>query len=125
MSGIEEQIRHRNIEHILNVLQTSQSLFILKFKGLREELTKEMQKARSNARYLKLLIQPCLELEASEYPKDVPAKLPRIIYLIRVISLNSDYYKHKKNSERLFAYLSNEIINFCRTKVDMPKILNG
>lgn len=90
-----------------------------------DELTKEIQKSRSNARYLKLLIEPCLELEACEYPKDVPAKLPKIIYLIRVISLNSEYYKNKKNSERLFSYLSNEIINFCKTKVDMAKILNG
>lgn len=125
LSGIESQIRHRNIIHILNVLQTSQSLFILKFKALRDELTTEIQKSRSNARYLKLLIEPCLELEASEYPKDVPAKLPRIIYLIRVISLNSDYYKNKKNSERLFAYLSNEIINFCKTKIVISKILSG
>lgn len=125
LSGIEEQICHRNIEHILNILQKSQSLFIMKFQSLREELNKEIQRSKSNARYLKLLVEPCKELEASEYPKDVPAKLPKIIYLIRVISLNSDYYKNKKNTERLFAYLSNEIINYCKSKVDIPKILNG
>lgn len=125
LSGIEEQIRHRNIEHILNILELSQSLFILKFQALREELNTEIQKSKSNARYLTLLIEPCKQLEASEYPKDVPKKLPHIIYLIRVISLNSEYYKNKKNTERLFMYLSNEIITYCKSKVDIPKILNG
>lgn len=125
LSGIEEQICHKNIEHILNILQMSQSLFINKFKTLRDELNKEIQRSRSNARYLMLLVEPCMELEASEYPRDVPPKLPKIIYLIRVISLNSDYYKNKKNTERLFAYLSNEIINYCKSKVDIPKILSG
>ena len=72
-----------------------------------------------------MLVEPCMELESSEYPRDVPAKLPKIIYLIRVISLNSDYYKNKKNTERLFSYLSNEIINYCKSKIDIPKILNG
>lgn len=100
-------------------------MFIVKFKTLRDELNTEIQRSKSNARYLKLLVEPCMELEASEYPKDVPPKLPKIIYLIRVISLNSDYYKNKKNTERLFSYLSNEIINYCKSKVDIPKILSG
>lgn len=125
LSGIEEQIRQKNIEHILNILQKSQSLFIVKFKELNKELNKEIERSRSNARYLMLLVEPCMELEASEYPKDVPPKLPKIIYLIRVISLNSEYYKIKKNTERLFSYLSNEIINYCKSKVDIPKILSG
>lgn len=125
LSGIEEQIRHKNIEHILNILRKSQSLFIVKFKTLCEELTKEIERSKSNSRYLTLLIDPCRELEASEYPKDVPPKLPNIIYLIRVISLNSEYYNNKKNTERLFSYLSNEIINYCKTKVEISKILSG
>lgn len=125
LSGIEEQLKQKNIEHILSILQKSQSLFIMKFKILRDELLKEIQKSKSNAKFLKLLIQPCRELEASEYPKDVPPKLPKIIYLIRVISLNSDYFKEKGNTERLFSYLSNEIINYCKVKIDLVKILDG
>lgn len=125
LSGIEEQLKHKNIEHILSILTKSQSLFIMKFKILRDELVKEIEKSRSNAKYLKLLIGPCKELEASEYPNDVPPKLPKIIYLIRVISLNSDYFKEKANTERLFSYLSNEIINYCKVKIDITKILNG
>ncbi|CRK93545.1 CLUMA_CG007078, isoform A [Clunio marinus] len=125
LSGIEEQIRHPNVEHILNILQKSQSLFIGKFKSLRDELNEEIDKSKSNSRYLTLLIKPCEEIESCEDPKDVPPKLPKIIYLIRVISLNSEYYKEKINTERLFAYLSNEIINYCKSKIDILKILNG
>ena len=97
----------------------------MKFKGLREELTKEIERSNSNARYLKLLVEPCHDLESSPFPEDVPKKLPHIIYLIRVISLNSEYFKEKKNTERLFAYLSNEIINYCKSKIDLSKILSG
>lgn len=125
LSGIEEQLKHANIEHILSILTKSQSLFIMKFKILRDELLKEIEKSRSNAKFLKLLIGPCRELEASEYPRDVPEKLPKIIYLIRVISLNSLYFKEQPNTERLFSYLSNEIINYCKMKIDIAQILNG
>lgn len=84
-----------------------------------------MEQSNSNASFLRLLVAPCQELEASEWPKDVPPKLPKIIYLIRVISTHSEYYDNKENTERLFMYLSNEIINYCISKIDIRKILNG
>jgi hypothetical protein len=90
-----------------------------------DELSKELKKAKSNAAYLNLLVIPCSDLEESDLPVDVPAKLPNIIYLIRVISLNSEYYNSKQNTERLFSYLSNEIIKFCKAKVDLNKIFTG
>jgi len=124
LSGIEEQVRHVNIQHILDILERSQSLFIKQFKTLRDELNKEIERSDSNAGFLQLLVEPCQELEESELV-DVPKKLPNIIFLIRVISLNSEYYNNKKNTERLFSYLSNEIINFCKSKVDIKKILDG
>jgi hypothetical protein len=124
-SGIEQQLCHQNIKHILDVLNVSQSLFIKEFTSLRDTLNVEIKQSNSNAMYLKLLIEPCQDLEASEWPKDVPPKLQHIIYLIRVISLHSDYYNNKENTERLFIYLSNEIINYCKSKIDIRKILSG
>lgn len=118
-------MRHKNIEHILDIMTKSQSLFIKEFNILRTRLCIEIEQSSSNSNYLKLLIEPCQELEESEWPKDVPEKLPRIIYLIRVISLHSEYYNNKENTERLFMYLSNEIINYCKSKIDIRKILSG
>lgn len=103
----------------------SQSLFIKEFNLLRNRLNIEIKQSSSNANFLKLLLVPCQELEDSEWPKDVPSKLPKIIYLIRVISLHSEYYNNKENTERLFMYLSNEIINYCKSKIEIKKILNG
>lgn len=125
LNGIELQIQHPNIQHILQILEVSQSLFIKQFKNLMEELNKEIVKAKSNAAFLNLLVGPCADLQESDSPVDVPSKLPHIIYLIRVISLNSDYYNNKHNTERLFYYLSNEIIKFCISKVDLNKIFTG
>ncbi|KAG5676022.1 hypothetical protein PVAND_005877 [Polypedilum vanderplanki] len=124
-SGIDTQLKHKNIQHIINVLTKSQSLFIKEFNTLMNELQNEIKQSSSNAKFLKLLVAPCQELENSEWPKDVPPKLPKIIYLIRVISLNSEFYINKENTERLFMYLSNEIINYCKSKIDIRKILYG
>lgn len=118
-------MKHPNVQHITEVLTKSQSLFIKEFLVLSEKLQIEIEQASSNSSFLKLLIAPCQELEESEWPKDVPPKLPKIIYLIRVISIHSDYYDNKENTERLFMYLSNEIISYCISKIDIRKILNG
>lgn len=125
LSGIESQIESTSIEHILNVLLKSQSMFIANFLLLRKELILEVQMAKASAKFATLLVEPCLDLMASEWPNDLPAKLPNIIYLIRVISLNTEYYGKKKNTERLFTLLSTEIISFCKSKLDLTKIFNG
>lgn len=125
LSGILSQIHSKNIEHILNVMRKYQSSAIANFEILIDELSQEMKYAGDNTKFLKLLLEPFADINTSEYPKDIPVKLPKIIYLIRVMSLNCEYYKDKNMTERLFIFLSNAIINFCQTQVDISKILNA
>lgn len=53
---------------MIEILEKSQSLFIKQFKSLNDELTKELQQSSSNASYLKLLVEPCADLEDSLLP---------------------------------------------------------
>jgi len=51
--------------------------------------------AQSNLKFLSVLKDPCLEL-ADAHPKDIPPMLPKILHLIRMIWVNSEFYNTKE-----------------------------
>jgi dynein heavy chain len=57
--------------------------------------------AQSNLKFLSTLKEPCEEL-AEAKPKDIPAMLPKLLSLIRMIWMNSEHYKSR---ERLTSLL--------------------
>ena len=57
--------------------------------------------AQSNLKFLSTLKGPCEELSEAQ-PKDIPAMLPKILSLIRIIWMNSEHYKGR---ERLTSLL--------------------
>lgn len=85
----------------------------------------EVQTSASCSKFLTLLLKPFEEISTTKYPKDIPAKLPNLICQIRVLSVNCDFFKNYIMTQRLFIYLSHAIISFCKSQVDVTKILNG
>jgi len=51
--------------------------------------------AQSNLKFLLVLKDPCHEL-ADAHPKDIPPMLPKILNLIRMIWVNSEFYNTKE-----------------------------
>ena len=51
--------------------------------------------AQSNLKFLMVLKEPCFELSEAK-PKEIPALLPRILNLIRMIWVNSEFYKSRE-----------------------------
>ena len=51
--------------------------------------------AQINLKFLSVLKDPCHEL-AEAYPKDIPPMLPRILSLIRMIWVNSEFYNTRE-----------------------------
>ena len=51
--------------------------------------------AQSNLKFLSILKDPCHEL-ADAQPKDIPPMLPKILSLIRMIWVNSEFYNTKE-----------------------------
>lgn len=74
---------------------------------------------------MKILVEPCLKLEGSELPSEIPFQLFEIIHLIRVIWTHSEYYNTRECITGLFRTLSNLIIIFCRNKLNVEKVLAG
>ena len=59
-------------------------------------LTQEShEKAENCLRFISLLSEPCQELVNAE-PKNIPALLPQLLNIIRVIWLNSEHYKSRE-----------------------------
>lgn len=53
------------------------------------------RQAESNLKFLTVLKDPCHEL-ADAKPKDIPKMLPKILNIIRMIWVNSDFYKTRE-----------------------------
>lgn len=145
LTSIEAQLCQPNILHIMDVsiyngfefcarilstlitkvIKESQSNTAAALQGLRSEIQEDIKQTNLNFRFSKILIEPLIKLHELELPIEVPAAIPEIIYLIRVLSVNSKYYGTKVMSERLFTLLSNEVMSFCIDRIDTSRILNG
>ena len=51
--------------------------------------------AQSNLKFLTVLKDPCVDL-AEAHPKDIGPMLPKILSLIRMIWVNSEFYKTRE-----------------------------
>ncbi|MEE6528066.1 hypothetical protein FKM82_029970, partial [Ascaphus truei] len=80
--------------------------------------------AQSNLSYLSVLKEPFEEL-TSLGPGDIPAKLPRLLSLVRVIWANSPYYNTRERLTSLFRKMSNELIRLCSREVSLDRIFEG
>lgn len=118
-------MNHKDFLKVFAVLRKSQSIFVQRMDQLIRLVDKEIDRAQNNVRYIKLLIEPCNEINAADSPSDIPMKLPRIINTIRFIWLNSAYFNTIDLITKLFRYVGNQIIHFCSEKINVSAIFNG
>lgn len=116
-------MQHIDFVNIMKILRKSQSIYVKQIDDTFNELIIELDIAQNNCTFLQVIVEPCQELNLVESPLDIPPKLKRIMNVIRVIWLNSKYFNTKELISNLFQYLSNQIIIYCRNKIDVKKIL--
>ena len=80
--------------------------------------------AQSNLKFLTVLKDPCHDL-ADGKPKDIPAMIPKILNLIRMIWVNSEFYKSRERLTGILRKLSNEIIRRCCKEISLDRIFDG
>lgn len=119
------QIKCREVCHIMEILEKSQSIYRKQLAILFEDCQKELERAESNYKFLSILVTPSQELENASNPLDIPAILPKIMHSIYLIWTHSKFYSSPKEITGLFRALSNHIILYCRTKIDTIGILRG
>ncbi|KAE8744396.1 hypothetical protein FOCC_FOCC009000 [Frankliniella occidentalis] len=125
LRGLQHQLENKDLKHICNILNASQSAYINNFYLLQDEIMEALLEAKSNVEYLSLLMDPCNQLEEVESVSEIPERIPDILSLFRVIWNNSPYYNSTSRLTVLFRALSNQIILQCVSTVDLDEILHN
>lgn len=118
-------MQHQDYAHIMAILTKSQSIFVKQLLDLYAKILVELEKANDNIDYLQILVDPCRALNHVKDIPDVPPRLKQIINLMRVIWTRSMYFNNREHISSLFRSLSNQVIMFCQSKIDVPGVLNG
>ena len=72
-------------------MEIIKSPYVIQFNKVAGEILEGSAEAISNLHYLNILVQPCQKLHESTV-KEIPEQIQNLLWLIRVIWLNSPYY---------------------------------
>jgi dynein heavy chain len=112
LSGITTQLDKPGVKQISNILSLAKSSYVAPFLKLSGQIKEGSNQAQSNLKFLSVLKDPCHEL-AEAHPRDIAPMLPKILNLIRMIWVNSEFYKTRERLTGLLRKLSNEVIRRC------------
>ncbi|ESP04959.1 hypothetical protein LOTGIDRAFT_184938 [Lottia gigantea] len=123
LSGISNQLDKPGIKRITEILQLAKSSYVPPFLKLSSQIKEGSHQAESNLKFLMVLKDPCHELSDSK-PKDIPAMIPKILNLIRMIWVNSEFYKTRERLTGILKKVCDAQIHFARredgNKTEMP-----
>lgn len=121
---MQYQIDDASVKHICDILVMVQSTYVRQFMILLEEIKSNIQEAKSNIDFLRVLEKPIAELKEQTHPKDIPSNLVKILQLIRYIWLKSPYYNTHERISLLCKALSNQIIAQCTHYLNLDIIFD-
>ncbi|XP_053403795.1 dynein axonemal heavy chain 2-like isoform X4 [Mercenaria mercenaria] len=124
LSGISMQLDKQGVKKIEQILETAKSSYVAPFRKLSSQIKEGSRQAESNLKFLLVLKDPCYEL-ADAKPSQIPAMIPKILNLIRMIWVNSEFYKTRERLTGILKKLSNEIIRRCCSEINLDKIFDG
>ncbi|XP_064639639.1 dynein axonemal heavy chain 2-like isoform X2 [Lineus longissimus] len=124
LSGISQQLDKPGVKKITEILQLAKSSYVVPFLKLSSQIKEGSHQAQSNLKFLLVLKDPCFEL-ADAKPKDIPVMIPKILNLIRMIWVNSEFYKTRERLTGILRKLSNEIIRRCCKEISLDRIFDG
>ena len=124
LTGISKQLDNPNIKRICSVLEYSKSAYLEAFIKIADEIKVGSVQAESNLKFLMILKDPCYEL-AEATPLEIPKQLTKLVNLIRMIWVNSEFYKTPDRLTALFKKISNQIITQCCKAISLDKIFDG
>jgi hypothetical protein len=108
--------------NILAYIDGSQSLYVKHINNLTAECIAAKENTEQKILALGLLVEPCKILETTE-PASMPFVLIKIIQIIRYLSTKTIYANSRREISRLFAFLSNQLIVICATKLNVRQLL--
>jgi dynein heavy chain, axonemal len=99
--GISRQLDQQSVKRISEILRVAKSSHLAQFNKLADQLQSNTKRADNNLSFLLALKDPCHEL-ADAKPNEISKILPKIISLIRVIWVNSEFYNRPEMLIGLF-----------------------
>ena len=112
------------MKRIVEVLELAKSSYLAPFQKLSQLIEEGRTEAVDNLKFLENLNEPCETLAAAA-PADIPAILPKILNVVRLIWRYSRFYNSAERLAGLLRKVSNEIINRCRASISIAEILDG
>ena len=91
LSGIHEQLERPGVAHIVQALEAAKSSYLKPFLELSRMIQMGHEEAIDNLKFLQNLTAPCESLAAAS-PEEIPALLPSILHVIRLIWRHSRFY---------------------------------
>ena len=124
LSGIHSQLEREGVKAIVAVLEQAKSSYLKPFQKLSKLILEGTTEAIDNLKFLENLTAPCSLLAEAE-PSAIPAILPKILNVVRLIWRYSQFYSTPDRLAGLLRKVSNEIINRCRASISVAEILDG
>nr|KAG5688710.1 hypothetical protein BaRGS_029536 [Batillaria attramentaria] len=124
LKSVHTQLDNPGVKRITHVLELAKSSYVSPFLKLAGQIKEGSRQAESNLKFLTVLKDPCHEL-ADAKPADIPRMLPKILNLIRMIWVNSDFYKTRERLTGILKKMSNEIIRRCCRDINLDRIFSG
>ncbi|KAM8794253.1 dynein axonemal heavy chain 2 [Eudromia elegans] len=124
LSAVRRQLGRPGVRRLETTLALAASSYLPPFQKLARQIEASSEEARSNLRFLAVLEAPCRELRTLA-PAAVPARLPRLLSLVRIIWVNSPHYNSRERITALLRKLSNKIIRLCCRHVALERLFEG
>ena len=124
LSGIRQQLEREGVKRIVAVLHTANSSYLTPFSHLALMIQQGSREANNNLLFLSTLEAPCQQLAAAR-PADIPALLPTIANLVRMIWTHSGFYNTEERLTGLLRKVSNQIIAQCSASIQLGEIFDG
>lgn len=125
LNGLDYQLQNPIVKKIADFVSVNHSTYVRQFLTLKDEIEFGVKEARSNIKFLKILVEPSKELDKCTDPSCIESHLMNIVHLFRTVWLNSPYYNSNERIENLFKALSHQIIILCRSYIDFKEMFAG
>lgn len=118
------QIKSTPVRTIQRVMTIIKSPFVEHYEVVTEDVLKAYNESISNLHYLSILIEPFKKLHKSSVD-EIADQMRNILWLVRVIWLNSPHYNTRDKLNGLLRKVGSEIIGRCSIEINIDRLFTG
>ncbi|XP_015115869.1 dynein-1-beta heavy chain, flagellar inner arm I1 complex [Diachasma alloeum] len=122
LSCLHHQLNDTSILTIVKTLKEVDSSSVQQFHPLTTQVHELVTEASSNVMYLNLFVDSCTDFEV---PNGIEAYSTKILHQIRFVGLDSKFYTSADKIDTLCRALGTQIIEQCKSYVNLDTILEG